>query len=66
MQVRTTKDEGLYNKTSAGVHPGALAAGTLQQYNTIVHNLTNEWWVDKDDAQTVRDGITFLPNSVRQ
>ena len=35
MQVGTTKDQGLYNKTSAAVHPGALAAGTLPQYNTI-------------------------------
>ena len=33
MQVATTKDEGLYNKPSAAVHPGALAAGTLPQYN---------------------------------
>ena len=35
MQVGTTKDQGLYNKPSAVVHPGALAAGTLPQYNTI-------------------------------
>ena len=35
MQVRKTKDQGLYNKPSAAVHPGALAAGILQQYNTI-------------------------------
>ena len=35
MQVGTTKDQGLYNKPSATVHPGALAAGTLPQYNTI-------------------------------
>ena len=34
MQVGTTKDQGLYNNPSAGVHPGALAAGTLPQYNT--------------------------------
>ena len=33
MQVGTTKDRGLYNKPSAAVHPGALAAGTLPQYN---------------------------------
>ena len=32
MQVGTTKDQGLYNKPSAAVHPGALAAGTLPQY----------------------------------
>ena len=35
MQVGTTKDQGLYNKPSAAVHPGALAAGTLLQYNII-------------------------------
>ena len=35
MQVGTTKDQGLYNKLSAAVHPEALAAGTLPQYNTI-------------------------------
>ena len=35
MQGGTTKDQGLYNKPSAAVHPGALAAGTLPQYNTI-------------------------------
>ena len=35
MQVGTTKDQGLYNKPSAAVHSGALAAGTLPQYNTI-------------------------------
>ena len=35
MQVEKTKDQGLYNKPSAAVHPGALAAGTLPQYNTI-------------------------------
>ena len=34
-QVGTTKDQGLYNKPSAAVHPGALSAGTLPQYNTM-------------------------------
>jgi hypothetical protein len=33
VQVGTTKYQGLYNKPSAVVHPGALAAGTLPQYN---------------------------------
>ena len=36
MRVETTKDQGLYNKPSAAVHPGALASGTLPQYNTII------------------------------
>ena len=35
MQVGTTKDQGLYKKPSAAVHPGELAAGTLPQYNTM-------------------------------
>ena len=35
MQVGTAKDQGLFNKPSAAVHPGALDAGTLPQYNTI-------------------------------
>ena len=36
MQVGRTKDQDLYNKPSAAVHPGALAAGTLPQYNNHV------------------------------
>ena len=47
MQVGMTKDQGLYNKPSAAVHPGALAAGTLPQYNTIRVKETN----GKDDAR---------------
>ena len=35
MQVGKTKEQGLYNKPSAAVHPGALTAGTLPQYNTV-------------------------------
>ena len=35
VQVGTTKDQGLYNKPSAAVHPGALAAGTL--LHTYIH-----------------------------
>ena len=34
MQAGTTKDQGLYNKPSAAVHPGALATRTLPQYTT--------------------------------
>ena len=33
MQVGTTEDQGLYNKPSAAGHRGALADGTLPQYN---------------------------------
>ena len=36
VQVGTTKDQGFYNKPSAAVHPGPLAAGTLPQYDTSV------------------------------
>ena len=35
VQVGTAEDQGLYNKPQAAVHPGALAAGTLPQYNAI-------------------------------
>ena len=35
MQVGKTEDQGLYNKPSAAVHPGALAAGTLP--HTYIH-----------------------------
>ena len=42
MQVGTTKEQGLYNKPSAAVHPGALAAGTLLQYNIIQYNTLGE------------------------
>ena len=38
MQIGTTKDQGLYGKPSAKMHPGALAAGTLPQYNTTQYN----------------------------
>ena len=38
MQVGRTKDQGLYYKPLAAVHPRALAAGTLPQYNTIQYN----------------------------
>ena len=37
VEVWTTKGQGLYNKPSDAVHPGALAAGTLPQYNTITN-----------------------------
>ena len=39
MQVGTTRDQGLYNKPSAAVHPGALAAGTLSQYSKSLYFL---------------------------
>ena len=34
---RRFKDQGLYNKPSTAVQPGALAAGTLPQYNIFVY-----------------------------
>ena len=45
MQVGMTKDHGLYNKPSATVHPGALAVGTLPQYNIIVSVLLTCSWL---------------------
>ena len=38
VQVGTTKDQGLYNKPSAALHPEVLAAGTLPQYKTVQYN----------------------------
>ena len=35
MQVGTTKDQGLFSKPSAALHPGALAAGTLPPYKLV-------------------------------
>ena len=35
MQAGTTKDQGLYNKRWAAVHPGAVATETLPEYNTL-------------------------------
>ena len=43
MQVGKTEDQGLYNKPSAAVHPGALAAGTISQYNTIKYIHTHTY-----------------------
>ena len=36
VQVGTTKDQGLYNKPSAVVHPGVLTAWTLPQDSNYV------------------------------
>ena len=35
MQIGTTEDHSLYNKSSAAVRPGALAAGSLPQCNIV-------------------------------
>ena len=42
-----TEDQGLYNKPSAAVYPGALAVGTLPQYNTIQYTLQPNYEVFK-------------------
>ena len=39
-----TKDQGLYSKPSAAVHPGALAAGTIPKYDTIKRRKAD--WID--------------------
>ena len=44
MQVGTTKDQGLYNKPSAAVHPRALAVRTLPQYNTVFTEPTTGYY----------------------
>ena len=50
VQAGTTKDQGLYNKPSAAVRPGALAAGTLPQYNTIVLSRTQKFTYSQNTA----------------
>ena len=42
MQVGKSRYQGLYNKPSAAVHPGELAAVTLTQYNTIKYKGLND------------------------
>ena len=63
MQVGTTKDQGLYNKPPAAVHPGALAVGTLPQYNTNIPMTTSgiEPATFRLVAQFLRD-VLFLNN----
>ena len=46
MQIGRTRDQGLYNKHWAAVHPEALAAGTLPQYNTPIDSYS--WYVHFD------------------
>ena len=43
----------MYNKPSAAVHPGALAAGTLPQYNTItlLYYTTHETLITKTNKR---------------
>ena len=57
MRVGTTKDQGLYNKPSAAVHPGALAAGTLLQYNTRLQICT-VW----RSTETLYQGFLYFQN----
>ena len=68
MQVGTTIDQGLYNKPSAAVHPGVLAAGTLPQYNTIQYNILPSLYSDTHrNLKTCYDGMEVLyvsPNSL--
>ena len=37
MQLGTTEDRGLYSKPLAAVHPVALAARSVPQYNTTLN-----------------------------
>ena len=61
MQVGTTKDQGLYNKPSAAVHPGAFAAGTLPQYSTIQSTQLKE--KVKEKFRTAAMVFYILPKS---
>ena len=55
MQVGTNKDQGLYNKPSAAVHPGELAAGTLAQYKYNVSPEENGWSKYKRERDRERE-----------
>ena len=57
MQVGTTKDQGLYNKPSAAVHPGALTAGTLPQYNKIQQSVGT---VRDDDVRCISLYVQYV------
>ena len=46
VQVGMTRDQGLYNKPSTAVHPGALAAGTLPLVSLCIHVLVQ--WSDDE------------------
>ena len=59
MQVGTTKDQGLYNKPSAAVHPGALAAGTLPQYNVICTSEFRLGSVQEFQSDWLSEGVYF-------
>ena len=65
MQVGTTKDQGLYNKPSAAVHPGAFAAGTLPQYNTVLPStpVSSEWSLCLDPIYSSEKNPQYLLNS---
>ena len=56
MQVGTTKDQGLYNKPSAAVHPGALATGTLLQY--LLGFMYSLAYLDKNKFQKYKKFVT--------
>ena len=55
VQVGMTKDQGLYNKPSAAVHPGALAGGTLPQYDTK----KIRFCLPEDGSKTVFRNVVF-------
>ena len=54
MQVGTTKDQGVYNKPSAAVHPGAVAAGTLPQYSQHLSYKTDQPWVSFTNLHCIK------------
>ena len=65
MQVGMTKDQGLYNKPSAAVHPGALAAGTLPQYNTMkIYGASNTHKVRRKIDNTIKKSSDLFTSFV--
>ena len=56
VQLGTTKDQGLYNKPSAAVHPEALAAGTL--LHTYCHPKNNGYTIALKSTEIARKDLS--------
>ena len=66
VQGGTNKDQGLHNKPQATVHRGALAAGTLPQYNTLFTAVTNHKMEQKNIVSLQFNLHFFMQQQQRQ
>ena len=64
VQVGTTKEQVLYNKPSAAVHPGVLAAGSLPQYSRLQYSTvcatTYRWKCSRGNKHQL-SSLTAIP-----